>query len=680
MGSFTFKWANPTTDPSDVLVTGSFDGWTKSVKLEKDRGIFQKTVQFSEKDAANKIYYKFVVDNNWIINESYPYEPDHEGNVNNFLTSEDLVKPTPAPGSDLVPAPFINTVTPESTTVADMGKKNNNNNNKKGKVATKQAGAEATPAQPAAVAAAAAAPEIAGASEAMATPSDVPGGFPSTPSNEGADWEHKTVSINPLPATAGFGNPITLAPGEKIPESLTSQNVNEHVKLDKASYEKSDALPTAPALSTEAPSVSGVMIPESSLFMGEQTDVTNATINSVGAGSTTAALAGQVPLESKVPDATNATINSVGAGSTTAALAGQVPLESKVPDATNATNATINSVGAGSTTAALAGQVPLEPKVPDVVKESQEKASVAPKASTMPEEVKDKAKVEEEIKNIVPEAPATSVGTAGVGTEKKENTGTVLGAAAATGGAAVAAAVAAVNKFSTDAAPAVNDAKNATAEIVSKNLPDSVKNSLPVSAQNALATEKTDSPTENVSPAVPREVKESIAEAGKSPEAAVSTSAVQDKRAVESELLKEVKEAPAVSDVTKSSPAADTKVTESTPVMTKPVETEPVAVKAVDDKPVDVKPAETHPAAATTTTASAAAATTTEIPSTTANTTATPTAANGTETKIMEPSSTTTAAAANGNGSEAKPAGSTMGDKKKNRLSVMLGKLKAKLK
>jgi hypothetical protein len=337
----------------------------------------------------------------------------------------------------------------------------------------------------------------------------------------------------------------------------------------------------------------------------------------------------------------------------------------------------------------------LEPKVPDVVKESQEKASVAPKASTMPEEVKDKAKVEEEIKNIVPEAPATSVGTAGVGTEKKENTGTVLGAAAATGGAAVAAAVAAVNKFSTDAAPAVNDAKNATAEIVSKNLPDSVKNSLPVSAQNALATEKTDSPTENVSPAVPREVKESIAEAGKSPEAAVSTSAVQDKRAVESELLKEVKEAPAVSDVTKSSPAADTKVTESTPVMTKPVETEPVAVKAVDeqsvdvkpvavkavdDKPVDVKPAETHPAAATTTTASAAAATTTEIPSTTANTTTTPTAANGTETKIMEPSSTTTAAAANGNGSEAKPAGSTMGDKKKNRLSVMLGKLKAKLK
>ncbi|KAG6003367.1 hypothetical protein E4U21_002083 [Claviceps maximensis] len=58
MGSFTFKWADPTTDPSNVLVTGSFDGWTKSVTLEKENGVFQQTVKISEEDAANKIYYK----------------------------------------------------------------------------------------------------------------------------------------------------------------------------------------------------------------------------------------------------------------------------------------------------------------------------------------------------------------------------------------------------------------------------------------------------------------------------------------------------------------------------------------------------------------------------------------------------------------------------------------------
>ncbi|KAG6242647.1 hypothetical protein E4U24_005636 [Claviceps purpurea] len=139
MGSFTFKWADPTNDPSDVLVTGSFDGWTKSVTLDKDAddGIFQKTVQFSEKDVANKIYYKFVVDHTWVINEDYPHEADYQGNINNFFTADDLVTSPPAPASDLAKDPFINTVTPESTTVEEMAKKNNNN--KKNKMAAKEA-------------------------------------------------------------------------------------------------------------------------------------------------------------------------------------------------------------------------------------------------------------------------------------------------------------------------------------------------------------------------------------------------------------------------------------------------------------------------------------------------------------------------------------------------------------
>lgn len=482
----------------------------------------------------------------------------------------------------LAAAPFINTVTPESTTVAEMGKKNN----KKNKAANKPAAAaapaeaqpdttvaEAAPATDAPVAAAveSAAPEVNESAEATATPSDVPGGFPVTPSNEAADLEDKTVSVNPLPATAGTGNPIKLAPGEKIPDSITSQNVNEHVKLDKESYEKSDALPTAPALSTEVPPVSGTMIPESSLPMGDKTDVTNPTINSVGAGSTTAALAGQVPLESKVPE---------------------------------------------------------------VVKESQEKASVAPEASAVPEEVKEKAEVEKEIKDKVPEAPATSVGTAGVGTEKKENTGTVLGAAAATGGAAVAAAVAAVTKFSEDATPAVNDAKNATAETVNKNLPETVKDKLPESAKTALATDKQASPLEKVSPEVPKEVKESIAEAKKSPEAAASTSAVEEKKEVESELLSEVKKAPAVDEPAK----AETKATEAAPVAATTTET--------------TEPSTTTPAA---------------------------NGATGAETKASEPATST--AAANGNGTETKPAeGGAAHEKKKSRLSVMFSKLKSKLK
>ncbi|KID61597.1 carbohydrate-binding module family 48 protein, partial [Metarhizium hybridum] len=619
MGSYTFKWENPTGDVSDVLVTGSFDGWTKSVKLEKQGTSFHKTVTFSEKDASSKIYYKFVVDNNWTINESYPHEADHEGNVNNFLTPDDLSNSESAQAPALAAAPFINTVTPESTTVAEMAKKNNNK--KKAAATSKQPAAAAAATAVAGAPASEPKPETnvaeaaPAAAEATATPSDVPGGFPVTPSNEAADLEDKTVSINPLPATVpGTSNPIKLAPGEKIPEAIAAQNINEHVKLDKESYERSDALPGGPPFSTtELPPKSGTMIPESSLPMGDQADVTNATINSVGPGATTVALAGQVPLE---PDATNATINSVGPG---------------------------------ATTAALAGQVPLEPKVPEVVKESQEKAGVAPEASGVAEEVKEKAKVEEEIKKKVPEAPATSVGTSGIGTEKKENTGAILGAATATGGAAVAAAVAAVNKFSEDATPAVNDAKKATVDTINKNLPATVKDKLPESAQAALASDKKDSPLEKISPEVPKEVKESIAEAGKSPEAAASTSAVEEKKEVESELLKEVRKAPAVDEV-KKAPALDD------------------AVKPAETKAPETKPTVATPAAAST-----------QAPTTVAAANG----ATGAETKASEPPAATPATpATNGNGTESKPAaeGGAAHDKKKSRLSVMFSKLKAKLK
>lgn len=40
----------------DVYVTGTFDNWTKSVRLEKVGDVFQKTVELPE--ASQKIYYK----------------------------------------------------------------------------------------------------------------------------------------------------------------------------------------------------------------------------------------------------------------------------------------------------------------------------------------------------------------------------------------------------------------------------------------------------------------------------------------------------------------------------------------------------------------------------------------------------------------------------------------------
>lgn len=67
----------------------------------------------------------------------------------------------------------------------------------------------------------------------------LPGLYPETPA---ADL-NKQFSINPLPAAPGAVNPISLAPGEKIPDYLSSQGTHSNVRLDPESYEKADSLP-----------------------------------------------------------------------------------------------------------------------------------------------------------------------------------------------------------------------------------------------------------------------------------------------------------------------------------------------------------------------------------------------------------------------------------------------------
>ncbi|EWZ89573.1 hypothetical protein FOWG_07565 [Fusarium oxysporum f. sp. lycopersici MN25] len=459
MGSFTFKWEHPA---DEVYVTGTFDNWTKSVQLEKEGNVFSKTVDLKEPEG--KIYYKFIVDGNWIINQSAPNEPDLEGNVNNFITPDQLNTETPG-------AAILNTVTPSSTTAAMAAEQPIENKPTEEKtLGDKPTQDEKLP---------------------LETPSDIPGGFPATPANE----LDTTIGINPLPASEGAGNPIKLEPGEKIPESITAQSTDKYVKLDKESYEKSDALP---GIETELPPVSSNTIPESSLPIIGAQDVV---------------------------------INSAAPTATTAGLAAEVPLESN---------------GAF---------------VPEVVRESQEKAGAVTEASTDPTEVKEKTMVEEELKGTVPEAPATSVGTAGVGTEKSENTpDTSLAALAATaGGAVIAAGLAAKETVEEKASPALNSAADAITDTANKNLPDSVKEQLPVAAQETLAAKNEEQIRQEVSPEVPAEVKESLVEAGKSPEAAANTAAVEDKKEVENELLKEVKPVTGIYDSVVEQPKEEPK-------------------------------------------------------------------------------------------------------------------------
>jgi len=203
---------------------------------------------------------------------------------------------------------------------------------------------------------------LAGAVPKESDKKDISGGLPETPGTE-----PQTISVNPIPATSGIGNPIHLQPGEKVPDpsTLTNNTVESTVKTDKASYEKSDAAVTTGEEVKPAETAGGMfgvppatsnMIPESSLPIG------------TSAG-------GSDEVDPGV------TIQSVAPTSTTAALAGAVPKEERPAD------------------------------VPAVVKESEQAANASPEAAANPEAVQEKSEVEQELKSKVPEEPPASTGT-----------------------------------------------------------------------------------------------------------------------------------------------------------------------------------------------------------------------------------------------------------------------------
>ncbi|RWA07624.1 hypothetical protein EKO27_g7477 [Xylaria grammica] len=606
---------------TEVYVTGTFDEWKKTEKLGKIGDSFEKQVALP--DASSKIFYKFVVDGDWVIDHTAPKETDESGNENNVLTPEQIVSKTPPITA------IMSSAAPDSTTAAlaaEVPLEKKDETADEGETVVKD------------------------------EKSGVPGAFPETPAAELND--EGVFGVNPLPAAPGAVNPITLAPGEKVPEGLAAESTVSNVKLDPESYEKSDELP------------------------------------------------------------------------------GGVPV-------------TISSAAPVATTAALVADVPIESKVPEVVKESQEKAHVDPEASAVPEEVEEKAAVEKELLDKVKEAPTTSEGTAGEGTEKTEDVvtpGEATAAVAASASAAAAAAVAGAVSAKDAAVDKTQDVvatAQTTAVSAATQLPDSVKEKLPESVQSAIDTTQKEEVREEVSPEVPAEVKESITEAEKSPEAAANTEAVEEKKVVETELLSEVKP---VDSATNGEPREE--VSSEIPVTVKEsivesgrspeaaTNTEVVeGKKAVETQLLDeVKPAETPgesaqqnapataeapetketPALAVPATtdapATSVAAATTETPAVaafeqntetkeTSDAPVAPVAIAATETPAVETSKpaeqkTTTngAKAAVDPTTPAKPAEDTTPSsskagnspatgekKKKNRLSAMFGKVKAKL-
>jgi hypothetical protein len=376
--------------------------------------------------------------------------------------------------------------------------------------------------------------------------------------------EAESFGVAPIPATAGFGNPIHLAPGEKVPDpsTLTSNTISSTARTDPESYDKSDGLPPqlgpvdlTPTAEREAkggmfslPPLVGSLIPESSL--PKDWDVKTEqdpgfTIQSAAPTSTTAALAGNVPLEPRgvhdVPETVTASQEEAGFNPEAAANPEAVEekkeveeeLKAKVPEVPAAAdNSTITQIGAaiagGASVAAgafAAATYAAKDKaaktiglngnatatspttsigVPEVVTESQKEAHVSPEASANVFAVQEKKEVEQELKAKVPEEPAAGSWSA------KE-----IGATAAAGATVAAGAV----------AGAAFAAKDKVAETVGSTGQSTVDSTAPISPAGD----------------VPVRVVESLQEAHVSPEAAANAEAVVEKDDVEQELLSKTK-------------------------------------------------------------------------------------------------------------------------------------------
>ncbi|KAJ5093969.1 hypothetical protein N7456_009830 [Penicillium angulare] len=348
MGTYTFQW--PYT-ANEVFVTGNFDDWGKTVKLDRVGDIFAKEVSLPIRE---KIQYKFVVDGTWTTDSRVREENDGADNINNVLLPEEIQTQTQTQTQ------------PQSTELS--------NQNQDTPTATTAVMSGVTPDSTTAALAA----NVPLEHSKEQSNGSLPGAFPDTPGQE----SEQILSVNPIPASGGYGNPIKLNPGEKVPDPSTihGNTVQSTVKLDKESYEKGDSVPlgsagtqsdTAGPSAFSVPPISKNTIPESSLPIGgpaQRAATSEQDQAYVGGPAQQAAMADP-----------GYTIQSAGPNSTTAALAAQVPLE--------------KDRQANGTEPASA--------VPEVVKESIAESDQGPEAAANKEAVAEKKDVEQELQKKV---------------------------------------------------------------------------------------------------------------------------------------------------------------------------------------------------------------------------------------------------------------------------------------
>ncbi|CUS15349.1 unnamed protein product [Tuber aestivum] len=212
-GSFTFKWAQPA---EEVYVTGSFDGWSQSIKLNQEGDAFIATVSLP----SEKILYKYVVDGTWTVDTTARREAGDDGIENNVLLPEDLIEEKTESEQKTeqdMSSAAISSAAPDSTTAALAAQVPKETN---GDVEDSTISSVAPDSTTAALAA--------GVPKEARTPSlkNVPGGFPPTPATETSDPTRMISQEDVKEVT----------PGEHTPKhDDNSEDVSGGVMLDFSS-------------------------------------------------------------------------------------------------------------------------------------------------------------------------------------------------------------------------------------------------------------------------------------------------------------------------------------------------------------------------------------------------------------------------------------------------------------
>ena len=80
---YTFEWTH--TARKSVLLSGSYDNWLTRTPLEAVRRDGAVVYQLRKRLPARDYQYKFIVDDEWLVDQDKPVAKDPHGNDNNVL-------------------------------------------------------------------------------------------------------------------------------------------------------------------------------------------------------------------------------------------------------------------------------------------------------------------------------------------------------------------------------------------------------------------------------------------------------------------------------------------------------------------------------------------------------------------------------------------------------------------